>query len=337
MKYQLVQMRCEEDWSSYHSIRRDVLWTARGRDGYNNNHSDEYLPNNHPLLLRFDGRAIGTIRLDELGNGAGAVRLVAIRNDVQRQGHGSKLGAMVEDFARSLGLHTLFVNAAPDAVGFYRKMGWKLFIWDPNELSGIASDCVQMKKVLTAYSMGSVSEEPEITIARATPEDVIGIQDVAYQGWLATYPNAEHGITVEDIEDRYKDRHAKERIAQRREQIANPPEGQAILIAKEGDRIVGFCLAAKHPDRNQLYAIYVLPQYHGRGIGTAMWQEAQRHLDSSKHTIVEVAIYNAQAIQFYGGLGFADTGKRMSNAKFKMKSGAVIPEMEMRREAGSTS
>jgi len=177
----------------------------------------------------------------------------------------------------------------------------------------------------------------EITIARATPEDVIGIQDVIYHGWLATYPNAEHGITVDDIEDRYKDRHTEERIAQGREQMANPPDGQTTLIAKEGDKIVGFCRATKHPDRNQLYAIYVLPEYHGRGIGTAMWHEAQQYLDSNKHTIVEVAIYNTKAIKFYGGLGFADTGKRMSNPKFKLKSGAVIPEMEMRCEAESTS
>ena len=63
----------------------------------------------------------------------------------------------------------------------------------------------------------------EITIAHATPDDVIGIQDVAYHGWLATYPNAERGITVDDIEDRFKDRHTEERIAQRREQMANPP------------------------------------------------------------------------------------------------------------------
>ncbi len=177
----------------------------------------------------------------------------------------------------------------------------------------------------------------EIAIARATPDDVIGIQDVAYHGWLATYPNAKHGITVDDIEDRYKDRHTEERITQGREQMANPPEGQTTLIAKEGGKIVGFCRATKHPDRNQLYAIYVLPEYHGRGIGRAMWQEAQQYLDSNKHTIVEVAIYNTKAIKFYEGLGFTDTSKRMSNSKFKMKSGAVIPEMEMRRESESTS
>jgi ribosomal protein S18 acetylase RimI-like enzyme len=50
---------------------------------------------------------------------------------------------------------------------------------------------------------------------------------------------------------------------------------------------------------------------------------------------VEVATYNANAIRFYEGLGFVDTGKRMSDPKFTMKSGAIIPEMEMRREATS--
>ena len=173
----------------------------------------------------------------------------------------------------------------------------------------------------------------EITIAHATPDDVIGIQDVAYHGWLATYPNAEHGITVDDIEDRFKDRHTEEKVAQRREQMANPPDGETTLIAQEGRKIVGFCRAIKHPDRNQIYAIYVLPEYHGRGLGSAMWQKAQQYLDSNKHSIVEVATYNTKAIKFYARLGFTDTGKRMSHPKFKMKSGAVIPEMEMCREA----
>jgi ribosomal protein S18 acetylase RimI-like enzyme len=177
----------------------------------------------------------------------------------------------------------------------------------------------------------------EIIIARATPDDVLGIQDVTYRGWLATYPNAEHGITVDDIEDWYRDRHTEERIAQWRERMANPPDGETTLIAKEGGKIVGALRAIKHADRNQIYAIYVLPEHHGRGIGTAMWQKAQHYLDSNKHSIVEVAIYNTKAIMFYGRLGFTDTGKRMSNPRFKMKSGAVIPEMEMRREAETTS
>ena len=68
-----------------------------------------------------------------------------------------------------------------------------------------------------------------------------------------------------------------------------------------------------------------------------MWQDAQQYLDSNKHSVVEVAIYNIKAIKFYGRLGFADTGKRISNPRFKMRSGAVIQEMEKRREVESTS
>jgi GNAT superfamily N-acetyltransferase len=67
-----------------------------------------------------------------------------------------------------------------------------------------------------------------------------------------------------------------------RERMANPPDGETTLIAKEGSKIVGALRAIKHPDRNQIYAIYVLPEHHGRGIGTAMWQKAQQYLDSNK-------------------------------------------------------
>jgi ribosomal protein S18 acetylase RimI-like enzyme len=180
-----------------------------------------------------------------------------------------------------------------------------------------------------------VNNVTPLTIAPVAPDDIVGMQDVFYRGWLATYPNAEHGITVDDIEDRYKDRLSEEKLRTRRGQIANPPEGKTTLIARKGGKVVGVCRVTKHADRNQLYAIYVLPKYHGQGIGTAMWNAAQQYLDPAKHTIVEVATYNANAIKFYEGLGFVDTGKRMSNPKFTMKSGAIIPEMEMRREATS--
>lgn len=172
----------------------------------------------------------------------------------------------------------------------------------------------------------------QVSIAPETPDDVRGMQEVFYRAWLATYPNAEQGITVDDIEDRYKDRYSEEKLAKRREQASNPPAGETTLIAREDDKVVGVCRVMKQADRNQLYSIYVLPEYYGHGIGTAMWKAAQQYLDPAKHTIVEVATYNANAIKFYEGLGFVDTGKRMKDPKFTMKSGAIIPEMEMRRE-----
>jgi N-acetylglutamate synthase-like GNAT family acetyltransferase len=144
MDYELIEVADENEWRDYHAIRREVLWEARGRTGYNNKHGDEYLPANHPLLLRLDGRAIGTTRLDDFGNGTGVVRLVAIVTDLQRRGHGRKLAEMVEAYARSRGMTRLFVNVAPDAVGYYEKLGWQRFSWDETELSGIAAGTIQM-------------------------------------------------------------------------------------------------------------------------------------------------------------------------------------------------
>jgi N-acetylglutamate synthase-like GNAT family acetyltransferase len=135
MAYALAKVATESDWRDYHSIRRSVLWEARGLSGYDEHHGDEYLPESHPLLLKLHGGSIGTVRVDDFGNGEGAVRLVAIVTDLQRQGHGRVLSEMVEAYARRLGIKTMFVNAALEAVGYYEKMGWEHHMWDPGELT----------------------------------------------------------------------------------------------------------------------------------------------------------------------------------------------------------
>ena len=61
---------------------------------------------------------------------------------------GQKLAELVEAYARNRGMTRLFVNAAPEAVGYYEKLGWQRFSWDETELSGIASGAVQMTKNL---------------------------------------------------------------------------------------------------------------------------------------------------------------------------------------------
>ena len=51
--YELVEVRLPEDWADYHSIRRAVLFEARGNFNYDPNDADEYLSQNQPLLLKF--------------------------------------------------------------------------------------------------------------------------------------------------------------------------------------------------------------------------------------------------------------------------------------------
>ena len=76
-----------------------------------------------------------------------------------------------------------------------------------------------------------------------------------------------------------------------------------------------------------------MPGLQGRGLGKALWAKASEFLDLTKDTTVEVASYNTKAIEFYRKIGFTETGKQIENEKLrKMKSGAVMPEMEMIRK-----
>ena len=166
-----------------------------------------------------------------------------------------------------------------------------------------------------------------IKIVEATPEDAKGIVSLLYKTWLNTYPNKEIGITKEDIEERFQN--IDERVIKMKDVIQNTPASHKRIIAKDIDVVIGVALLIKKEDVNQLQMIYVLPEYQGKGVGSMLWNEIKKFCDPSKDTIVQVASYNKNAISFYEKLGFVDNGKRWSDEKWKMKSGATIPEMEM--------
>lgn len=134
-----------------HDLRRAVLF-APDRNGphadYRADHPDDRHPDNRAFVLMLEGRAIGTARLDRRDAETGVVRLVAIARDAQGSGHGRVLAGLIEAEAREMGMARLLVNAAPDALGYYRKLGWTEAEWDRAELCGIAAACVQMQKAL---------------------------------------------------------------------------------------------------------------------------------------------------------------------------------------------
>lgn len=150
MAHELIRVANEADWQSYHAIRRTALWEERGLSGYDETRAEERLPNHHPLLLMFNGRGIGTTRLDELRDDTGIVRLVAIVASARGHGHGRVLNAKVEEFARQLGIRVLLVNAAADAEGFYTAMGWRRLEGHPPLTLGRAANCVPMRKAILA-------------------------------------------------------------------------------------------------------------------------------------------------------------------------------------------
>ena len=114
----------DAEWASYHAIRRRVLFELRGNAAaYDADHPDEHRPGRHPFILFDAGAPVGVIRVDVDGPVA-TFRRVAIRDDVQRRGHGRRLLEAAERFARQQGCTLIVSHADPDAVGFYERCGF---------------------------------------------------------------------------------------------------------------------------------------------------------------------------------------------------------------------
>lgn len=169
-----------------------------------------------------------------------------------------------------------------------------------------------------------------ITIAQPKIEDARESIEVQYQAWLNTYPNEKFGITVDDIKDRYKNAFEGRRLEAREKLISNLEPNEKFLIAKDGEKVIGICYGILENDLNKLQAVYILPEYQGKGVGTMFWKEISKFFNKGKDVIVEVVNYNEKAIGFYKKLGFVDTGKRIQEERFRMKSGSIFQEIEMK-------
>jgi N-acetylglutamate synthase-like GNAT family acetyltransferase len=137
------------DWAHYHEIRRRVLFEPRGYAHYDPHHPDESKEGAYPLLLKKEGRPMGTVRLDHISPQIAIVRMLAIAEGDQGQGFGRVLEDLICEKARSLGVRTLYVNAAKEAISYYVHLGWQFFVWDIKENEAISSSGnKQLKKKL---------------------------------------------------------------------------------------------------------------------------------------------------------------------------------------------
>lgn len=177
-------------------------------------------------------------------------------------------------------------------------------------------------------------ERIPVTIETATGDDARDIIEVFYRAWLDTYVNEEHGVTREDIEAHFAPDFTDGGLKARQERYGNHRENETILVAKVDGRAVGVCRALLHDKENEIRALYVHPDFHRMGIGKKLWEAARAYFDSKKETMLHVASYNERAQGFYESLGFSLTDTVVPfEERFRMPSGAIIPQAEMRRPA----
>ena len=113
-------------------------------------------------------------------------------------------------------------------------------------------------------------DEQAITIRPATLDDALGIAKVHIDTWRSTY----QGIVPAAYLDRMSYEERARRWLQRLQEAET--EGKAayfVIVAEdEPEQIVGFVCGGYNRNedpiyKSELYAIYILEAYHGRGIG----------------------------------------------------------------------
>jgi ribosomal protein S18 acetylase RimI-like enzyme len=171
----------------------------------------------------------------------------------------------------------------------------------------------------------------KINIRKSVPADVYGIREVQKVTWLKTYPNREEGITVEDIKEKFKideTSEGKKKIEEKKKKYEDRNSG--IWVAEDKGKIIGFCMAIRETKHNRIEAIYVLPAYQGKGLGTQLIERAFSWLGEKKNIMINVARYNKQAIGFYKKFGFVETGRAGAlDSAARLPSGKFIPEIEL--------
>lgn len=131
-----------------------------------------------------------------------------------------------------------------------------------------------------------------------TDDEIRGKAYVHWKSWQESY----RGI----VDDGYLDRMT---LAQTEEKAFRWRDN--ILVAKDGERVVGFVgygPASGEEGTGEIFALYVLEEYQKRGIGYALMREALSRLEGCRVVVLWALKENDKAIRFYERVGFLPDG-----------------------------
>jgi ribosomal protein S18 acetylase RimI-like enzyme len=140
-----------------------------------------------------------------------------------------------------------------------------------------------------------------VRVRRAVVDDADAIERVRTDTWRDAY----RGLMPDSLLDAL-DYDATRRRAQ---MSALVPQ-HFVLVAENDGPVVGFCIGGRSRPPEELfggevYAIYVLPEHQGRGIGRAMLQAAAKELVGLGFTSMMIWVLreNAPSRRFYERMG----------------------------------
>jgi GNAT superfamily N-acetyltransferase len=166
-----------------------------------------------------------------------------------------------------------------------------------------------------------------IKIITAIPSNAIDLSKINSLTYLNTYKSEEYWIN-EEIIKKYSMSEDQKRLFLEKKSKEIQDNPWSYILAKNGDKIVWYACWKKHIDKeyNELFAIYILPEYHKKWIWKLLIKEVFNYLWFDKDIIVQVIWYNENAIWFYKKVGFE---KDIDLKDYEMLKWIWVPEVQM--------
>jgi ribosomal protein S18 acetylase RimI-like enzyme len=169
-----------------------------------------------------------------------------------------------------------------------------------------------------------------VEIAKASPGDAEVICDIRDRAWLEAYPNAELGITRDDIRLNAQGRGGEfvpRRIAYLKDQFG---KDSSTFVAKVDGKVVGYIdPQINERQRKRIGALYVAPEFQRMGIGSKLMQTVLNLYGRDDDIYLEVVSYNENAIRFYKRFGFEKTDAVVPEEEGRPEYMKSLPEIEM--------
>lgn len=135
----------------------------------------------------------------------------------------------------------------------------------------------------------------DLTIRKMKRKDIPAIQDIAKISWNSTYT----GIIPSQIQESFLNQAYSVKMLKKQRRNSN------FYVALINQELIGFANYSQvySDDSVHLHAIYLHPEYQGKGIGSALLEIGSDQLAADKISL-HVERQNIKAIQFYKRKGF---------------------------------
>lgn len=133
-------------------------------------------------------------------------------------------------------------------------------------------------------------------IRPATANDVAAIQEIGHKTWPATYSFAGNDYIAAGLAAYWS-----------REALLRSLDDTAVLVAADGDGVVGVGNLDVRGDVPVIWKLYVLPHLQGSGIGSALLAELLNRAPAGTESVrLEYVDGNERAAAFYAAKGFTE-------------------------------